>query len=93
MTTLQTLQDILVRDYRLSLEQVVPEADLTSLGLDSLSVLELMFKIEDRFLLKITGDTPTNLVTVSDVVVYIDELLASQKAIAAAAQTPVRATM
>ncbi|GAC1504325.1 MAG: hypothetical protein NVS1B6_12300 [Steroidobacteraceae bacterium] len=93
MTTLQTLQDILVRDYRLSLEQVVPEADLTSLGLDSLSVLELMFKIEDRFLLKITGDTPTNLVTVSDVVAYIDELLASQKAFAAAAQTPQRATM
>ncbi len=92
MTTLQTLQDILVRDYRLSLEQVVPEADLTSLGLDSLSVLELMFKIEDRFLLKITGDTPTNLVTVSDVVVYIDELLASQKAFAAAAP-PIRATM
>jgi acyl carrier protein len=85
MTTLQTLQDILVRDYRLAHDQVAPEAVLSSLGLDSLSVLELMFKIEDRFLLKITGDTPTDLVTVSDVVVYIDGLLASQTALAVAA--------
>ncbi len=93
MTTLQTLQDIFVRDYRLAHEQVGPEAVLSSLGLDSLSVLELMFKIEDQFYLKITGDTPTDLVTVSDVVVYIDGLLAAQKAFAADVQTPVRATM
>jgi acyl carrier protein len=89
MTTLQTLQDILVRDFRITREQVAPEAVLSTLGLDSLSVLELMFKIEDRFLLKITGDTPTDLITVSDVVRYIDGLLASQP-LAAAAQTPVR---
>ena len=77
MSTLQTLQDILVRDYTLTREQVVPEAVLSSLGMDSLSVLELMFKIEDRFQLKITGDTPTDLVTVSDVVRYIDGLITS----------------
>ncbi len=78
MSTLHTLQDILVRDYSLTLEQVDPEAVLLNLGLDSLSVLELMFKIEDRFRLKITGDTPTDLITVGDVVLYIDGLLASQ---------------
>jgi acyl carrier protein len=91
MTTLQTLQDILVRDYRLTREDVAPEAVLVTLGLDSLSVLELMFKIEDRFHLKITGDTPTDLITVSDVVVYIDGLLASQATPTKAAQTLVRA--
>jgi acyl carrier protein len=91
MTTLQTLQDILVRDYRLTREQVAPEAVLITLGLDSLSVLELMFKIEDRFHLKITGDTPTDLITVSDVVGYIDGLLASQATLTEAVQTLVRA--
>jgi len=75
MSTLRTLQDILVKDYRLKREDVAPEAVLTTLGLDSLSVLELMFKIEDEFHLKIADDTPTDLVTVSDVVVYIDGLL------------------
>jgi acyl carrier protein len=93
MTTLQTLQDILIRDYRLTPEHLAPDAILGSLGLDSLSILELMFKIEDRFSLKITGDTPTNLVTVSDVVLYIDGLLASQGALAVDVQPPVRATM
>ena len=91
MSTLQTLQDILVRDYTLTREAVVPEAVLSSLGMDSLSVLELMFKIEDRFHLKITGDTPTDLITVSDVVIYIDGLLASQATLTEAAPTLVRA--
>jgi acyl carrier protein len=77
MTTLETLQDILVRDYDLERSRLAPDTVLTSLNLDSLSLLELMFKIEDNFSLKITGDTPTNLVTVNDVVLYIDGLLAS----------------
>jgi acyl carrier protein len=93
MSTLETLQDILVRDYSLTQEQVVPEAVLTSLGLDSLSVLELMFKIEDKFQLKITGDTPTDLVTVSDVVRYIDGLLASHAAVVAESRSSAGAPM
>ena len=56
------------------------EATLETLGLDSLSVLELMFKIEDRYKVKITDDTPTDLLTVSDVVRYIDGLLAANSA-------------
>jgi acyl carrier protein len=76
MTTLETLVDILVRDYCLDRAKIVPEATLAVVGLDSLSLLELMFKIEDRYGLKIQDDTPTNLVTVGDVVRYIDELLA-----------------
>jgi acyl carrier protein len=80
MSTLETLQEILVKDYRVLPEQVAPEATLTTMGLDSLSVLELMFKIEDRFHVKITEDTPTNLVSVKEVVSFIDGLLASQPA-------------
>jgi acyl carrier protein len=76
MTTLDTLVEILVRDYCLDRARIVPEATLATVGLDSLSLLELMFKIEDRYGVKIQEDTPTNLVTVGDVVRYVDELLA-----------------
>jgi len=76
MTTLDTLVEILVRDYCLDRARIVPEATLATVGLDSLSLLELMFKIEDRYDVKIQEDTPTNLVTVGDVVRYVDELLA-----------------
>lgn len=81
MSTIETLQDILVKDYRVPRDQVEPDATLTTMGLDSLSVLELMFKIEDNFHVKIAEDTPTNLVTVNDVVCFIDGLLANQAAI------------
>jgi acyl carrier protein len=76
MSTLGTLIDILARDYGVPREQITREATLATLGLDSLSLLELMFKIEDRFGLKIKDDTPTDLDTVDDVVRYIDELIA-----------------
>lgn len=78
MTTLQTLQSILVNEYRVAPELATPEATLATLGLDSLSVIELMFKIEDAFGLTITDDTPTNLGTVGDVVNYIDSLMAAR---------------
>jgi acyl carrier protein len=80
MNTLDTLVDILARDYCVARDQITPEATLETLGLDSLSVLELMFKIEDRYKVKITDDTPTDLLTVSDVVRYIDSLLARNSA-------------
>jgi acyl carrier protein len=76
MNTFDTLLDILARDYCVARDTVTPEATLETLGLDSLSMLELMFKIEDRYKVKINEDMPTDLVTVSDVVRYIDSLLA-----------------
>jgi len=76
MSTLETLTDILVSDYGVTRASITPDATLATLALDSLSILELMFKIEDRYALKITDDTPTDLVTVGDVVRFIDGLLA-----------------
>ncbi len=80
MSTLSTLQDILARDYRLKPEQLVPEAELSTLGIDSLDMLELFFKIEERFQLKIRDEVPSTLLTIEDVVVYIDGLCAKQAA-------------
>ena len=80
MNTLDTLVDILTRDYGVAREQIELQATLETLGLDSLSVLELMFKIEDRYQVKITGDTPSDMQTVGDVVRYIDSLVATNSA-------------
>jgi acyl carrier protein len=76
MTTLAILQDLLIQEFDLTREQVAPEADLSGLGIDSLDMLELMFKIEDRYQLAIREDIPSNLQTVQDVVAYIDGLVA-----------------
>jgi acyl carrier protein len=42
---------------------------------DSLDLLELMFKIEDKYGLAINDDVPTTLTTINDVVQYVDGLL------------------
>ena len=76
MSTFDTLRDILVRDYGVARELVTSEATLATLRIDSLSLLELMFKIEDSFEVKIAEDTPADLVTVKDVVGFIDRLIA-----------------
>jgi len=78
MTTLETLQDILIDEFNLTREQVAPDAELSALGVDSLDLLELMFKIEDRYKLAIRDDVPGDLARVQDVVRFIDGLLAAQ---------------
>jgi acyl carrier protein len=80
MSTLEALQDILVRDYGLPRDRLSADAALDTLGMDSLSLLELMFKIEDGFQVKIPGDPPSDLRTVQDVVAYIDGLIADHSA-------------
>ena len=57
MSTLDSLTDILVRDYGVAREKVTSDATLAILKIDSLSLLELMFKIEDRYGVKITEDS------------------------------------
>jgi acyl carrier protein len=60
--------------------KLTPDAELSQLGIDSLAVLELLFDIEDRFGLKIKEDTPNSLMTLQDVVLYIDALLTQRQA-------------
>jgi acyl carrier protein len=78
MDVLFTLREILVKDYKVAREKLAPDAHLSELGIDSLGLLELMFKIEDNFQVKIPGDTPTGLVTVQDVCTYIEGLVADK---------------
>ncbi len=79
MNTLETLQDVLMKDYSLAREQVAREAELAQLGIDSLGLVELMFRIEDSFAIQIPGDNPTDLRTVADVVDYVDSLVSRQR--------------
>jgi acyl carrier protein len=78
MSTLETLQDILIDEFNLTRERIAPDAELAALGVDSLDLLELMFKIEDRYKFAIRDDVPNDLSTVGDVVRFIDRLLTAQ---------------
>jgi acyl carrier protein len=71
MSTLETLQEILIEEFDLTRERVAPDAELAALGVDSLDLLELMFKIEDRYELAIRDDVPNDLTTVGDGLVAV----------------------
>ena len=78
MSSLQTIQSMMVKQFDLKPEDLTPEATLESLGLDSLSVIEFTFNLEDE--LKITmPDERVELKTLQDVVNLVDKLIAEQK--------------
>ncbi|MBV8742696.1 MAG: acyl carrier protein [Sinobacteraceae bacterium] len=80
MSTLETLQTLIREEFKHSAEQLGPQTTLAELGIDSLELVDLIFKIEDRFGLKIKEDVPRSLVTLGDVATYVDELLAKKSA-------------
>jgi len=76
MSTLEALQEMLMKDYQLTREQVAPEAALASLGVDSLGMIDMMMQIEDRFSVTVPDDKPPAMDTVSDLAAYVDSLKA-----------------
>ena len=78
MSSLKTIQDLMVKQFDLKLEDLTPDASLKGLGLDSLSVIEFTFTLEDE--LKITmPEENVKLKTLQDVVGLVDKLIAEQK--------------
>jgi acyl carrier protein len=79
MSSLQLIQRLMVEQFELKLEDLSPGAQLESLGLDSLSVIEFMFKLEDELKIKLS-DERVELKTIQDIVNFVDRLISDQKA-------------
>lgn len=80
MSSLQTIQRMMAEQFDLKPEDLSPDAQLDSLGLDSLSVIEFMFTLEDELNIKIANDRVEDFKTVGDVADIIDKIIAVQKA-------------
>ncbi len=78
MSTLETVQRMIVEQFDLKKEALVPDATLESLGLDSLSVIEFMFNIEDEFKIKLSDIPLENIKTLQDVINIIEKQVAEQ---------------
>lgn len=74
-TTFDRLCAILMKDYKLQAGQLTPDAPLEALGIDSLGVADLLFNIEDEFGISLPPE-PVQLLTIGDVVRFIDDLVA-----------------
>jgi acyl carrier protein len=69
---------MMVEQFDLKLEDLRPDTQLESLGLDSLSVIEFMFSLEDELKIKLS-DERVELKTVGDVANIVDKIIAAQK--------------
>lgn len=78
MSSLNTIQRMMVEQFDLKLENLTPDATLESLGLDSLSVIEFMFNLEDELKIKLP-DERVEIKTLQDVVNLVDRIVAEQK--------------
>ncbi len=79
MSSLPTIQRMMVEQFDLKLEDLTPDATLESLGLDSLSVIEFMFNLEDELKIKLP-DERVELKTLQDVTNLVDRIVAEQSA-------------
>ncbi len=77
MSTLRTVEQLLVEQFELQQDKVHAETRLAELGIESLASVEFMFLLEDRFALAPAQMLP-RFATVGDIAGYIDLLLAKQ---------------
>ena len=87
-TTLEHLRTILIKDYKLDPSLLTLDAPLEALGIDSLGIAELLFNVEDEFHITLSPDS-VQLLTLGDVVRFIDELILAQHSSAARADAAV----
>jgi acyl carrier protein len=71
--------DILVQKYGVDANKISPDATLADLGLDSLSVAELVFDIEDIFSIEVKADD-AEFKTLGEAISLVDRYVAAKGA-------------
>ena len=66
MDTLGRIKDLASKEFSLDAAALDPAAPLDSLGIDSLSFIEFMFKIEDEFGVKVSDEDLRNIKCLAD---------------------------
>lgn len=79
MKAYEFLHELLVSEFGVTPKAISPEATLPSLGLDSLSIAELVDEVERHFDIVIP-DEQANFTTLGEAATAIDALVETQKA-------------
>ena len=70
----QKVKDIIVEQLSVNAEQVTPEAKfIEDLGADTLDIVELVMAFEEEFGIEVPDGDAEKLLTVGDVVKYIED--------------------
>ncbi len=74
MSPFEFLAQVLSEKYDVPREAISPEATLTELGLDSLTIVELLFDVEDEFGIEIPEERAT-FQTLAEAAALVEELV------------------
>lgn len=76
MSTVDQLKSLVNEKFDVALDVIDPDAPFASYELDSLTVAELMFEIDDRFHVVVPDEAATTVTTLRELAVLIDGLVA-----------------
>jgi acyl carrier protein len=91
MTTLQSMQRIFKVNFDLAPEVLQRDAVLEDLAIDSLSMIEVLFAVEDEFKIVVPHEPAAwraEMRTLGDLVDYVDRLIAARQAALGGAGLP-----
>ncbi len=74
MSPYEFLAQVLSEKYDVDPDAISPEATLTELGLDSLTIVELLFDVEDEFGIEVPEERAT-FQTLAEAAALVDELV------------------
>ena len=66
MDTLPRIKELAVKEFSIDPSGLDPAAPLDQLGIDSLSFIEFMFKVEEEFGVSVSDDDLKNIKTLAD---------------------------
>ncbi len=91
MTTEQSLQGIFKANFDLAPDVLQRDAILEDLNVDSLSMIEVLFAVEDEFRIVVPQEPAarrSDIRTFGDLVDYVDTLVAAQRPVPVGGELP-----
>ncbi|MBV8030385.1 MAG: acyl carrier protein [Betaproteobacteria bacterium] len=77
MATLDRIKDLAAKEFSIDASKLDPAAPLDSLGVDSLSFIEFMFKVEEEFGINVSDEDLKGIKTLGDLERHVAAALAA----------------
>jgi acyl carrier protein len=77
MDTLSRIKELAVKELSIDASKLDPDAPLDALGIDSLTFIEFMFKVEDEFGVKVSDEDLRNIKCLADLERHVAASLAT----------------
>lgn len=75
---LEKIANAITKIVKCPVEDIVPDAKLENLGIDSLKAINILFELEEEFDIEIPNERIPEMVTVGDIVNCVVELTETQ---------------